>query len=115
MAEKVDPKLAAGCVALYEKMYQSDDIASIKKAYTANVSFSVEAVRSLLVDKLDTDRICIKLGIYTKEFIEAYPETMGKEGRLTSFLYTDCDTVTDGGGGGGPAPQDPLNLGELKP
>jgi hypothetical protein len=109
MSHIIPPDLAAECVAQYQKLYQSDDIAAIRQAYTESVSFYNVAVTDFIdaaAAAADTDILEIKFGVYTENFVKAYP--MVKLGRLTVFLFTK-------GHGLGDPPKDALNIGSSLP
>jgi hypothetical protein len=108
MAQTVDPELAAGCVANYEKMYTSNDAALIQKAYTSSVSFPSISVSNFLESAVAVaETLEIKFGVYTAEFKQKYPEV--EEGRLTVFLYTKTNL------GLGAPPYDVYNTGTPLP
>jgi len=126
--QPIDPSLAQGCLDEYKKVYLGDDISKIQKAFTDAVIFSIEKVEEYLTELREKGikgvELC--LGVYTKEFQEAYPEKVSpsKIGRLTIFLWYPDGTVMNmksGGdedgdngevGGGDP---DPVNFGDLIP
>src|ERR1700712_3343149 len=109
MAQKVDPKLADGCVEKYKSLYQSDDLASIKNAYTEMVTFPLDSIKQYVAGSAAADALAIKFGVYTKEFATQYKTI---EGRLAVFLYTKTGVY---GGGYGDDPQDPLNIADSTP
>ena len=110
MSQVVTPKLAMDCMALYEKLYTSDDTLSIQKAFSTSVSFPYDVLADFITSAATTtDTLKICFGVYTAEFAEAYGV---QEGRLTVFLCTSHGTL--GGGPGGP-PDKVLNIGNTQP
>lgn len=82
--KQVDPALAQGCAALYTEIYKSTTDQDILNAYTESITFDRQELIDWL-NQLTSPSVKIALGVYTKAFVNKYPEAT--EGRLSTFLW----------------------------